>query len=132
MGIRFLGIISLYYFACKLSGVQNLDNCIDDHIPLYLATSGGLALAAVLSICFMVCFTDGSSCFNFNAGLGVLLLIAHFGVQCWGSVIVFRKWELWKYRNFDCDKTTYLLSFSTLIIYWVLGLCGCKAAKGSD
>ena len=94
--------------------------------------SGGLALAAISLFSLMICLHEGSPCFGFSTALALLFLVAHFGAQCWGSVIVFRKWELWKYRNFDCDKTTYLLSFSTLIIYWVLGLCGCKVAKSKD
>ena len=107
-----------------------MDNCSEASVPLYSVVAGSLAIALILFIGFVACATEGSCCYGFSIGLAVCVTLAHFGVQCWGSYVVFRRWQDWRADDFSCDKDTYLLSFSTLIIYWTLGLCLCKMGKG--
>lgn len=108
-----------------------MENCLSNgKIPVYSLLSGILTLLVILLICCMTIATDKSFCSSLSTGLAVLVIVAHFGVQCWGSYLVFGNWQHWRVDDFICDKSTYLLSFSTLIIYWILGLCLCKAGSG--
>ena len=68
----------------------------------------------------MSCFKEKSKGYMLFIGLATTFVFAHIGVQCWGSYLVFRKWNDWRDGDFICDRSTYLLSFSTLIIYWIL------------
>ena len=111
----------------------NLDNCAGDtNIPVYSVVAGSLAAGCFLFFSAMFCFKENSFCYNLSIGMATISLIGHFGVQCWGSYIVFSKWQDWRYSLLDCNESTYLLSFSTLIIYWILWICCVKACKNSD
>ena len=102
----------------------------NSNIPVYSIVCGILTLLVIIFTCCMTFAANESFCSNVSLGFTILFIVAHFGVQCWGSYLVFGNWQHWRYDEFYCDRSTYLLSFSTLIIYWVLGLCLCKAGSG--
>ena len=119
---------TLIYFSVNilyLSGILNLLNCADDAtIPVYSIVAG--TLAVWFFFFFSATFGLKQDTFGNNMlfVFQALTLFIHFGVQCWGSSIVLSKFEDWRAGNFVCDKFTYLLSFSTLVSYWILWI-GC-------
>ena len=100
---------------------------MDDGIPKFLMTSGGLSIVLALILGIRI-LTDESSLGKVFIGFFVVGFFFLFGIQIWGSYVVFRKWSSWNsfYKHnpdIGCDNTTYLFSFSMLIIYWTLGPC---------
>ena len=82
-----------------------MENCFSNsNIPVYTTVSGFLALLIILFVCFLMIATDETFCANLSMGLTMVTIAAHFGVQCWGSYLVFGNWENWKHDDFICDR----------------------------
>lgn len=101
-------------------------------IPTFMVTSGAIWGAffafSLLALIYHQHLEDGDN--NMLLVLPLLLFIAGFAVQCWGSYLVFSEWTTWRDKPhladnlvFGCNKATYLFSFSLLIIFWCLGPC---------
>lgn len=118
-------------------GVKNIDKCpLERHVPIFLIASGGLTMLMALTLSGTMLVKDTLE--NILLTLLGFSAFALFGVQVWGSYVVFRKWPLWNTYNmilkdnmiFGCDSTTFLLAFSLLVIFWILipcFICGSKA-----
>eukprot|EP00111_Clytia_hemisphaerica_P015579 TCONS_00045978-protein len=127
--------------AMVVLGVVNLDKCpMSPQIPLFMIVSGALwssfFASMLLSMHCEAVLDDVDEDDNMLYALPGLILVAGFGVQCWGSYLVFSEWNTWTdypyladNLSFGCDKTSYLFSFSMLIIFWCLGPCVCCLAS---
>ena len=116
-------------------GAINMNKCpMSPTIPHFMIASGAV-WAAFFAFLILSMIYDQQLDNDDNNWLFILPLfsfIAGFAVQCWGSYLVFSEWSTWRDNShlennleFGCDKATYLLSFSLLIIFWCLGLCPC-------
>ncbi|XP_066936711.1 uncharacterized protein [Clytia hemisphaerica] len=119
--------------ALLVLGAISMNKCpMSPHIPTFMVTSGAIWGAffafSLLALIYHQHVEDGDN--NMLLVLPLLLFIAGFAVQCWGSYLVFSEWMTWRDNPhladnlvFGCDKATYLFSFSLLIIFWCLGPC---------
>ena len=112
-------------FIWLVLGYTNLGDCpIREEVPLYCLISGSLALTGF--VCFFISSCHCSCCEKFWFGYFIVCALAHFGVQCWGCKVIFRYWSEYSRResyiveNNLCDKDTFLMSFATLIMYWIV------------
>ena len=101
-------------YVLLVSGYTNLGKCpIREDVPLYCLISGCLALTAF--VCLFVASIDGTCCENFWFVIGILCAVVHFGVQCWGSYLVFGYWSTWYKREYSivaknlCDEDTFFV-----------------------
>lgn len=114
-------------FSKLISGVMNLGNCIGNSmIPIHLIVAGSLAVCGFLFYFLMKCVYEDD--INFKPCCGIAMFV-YFAVQCWGSLHVLSRWYDRNTGVFVCDKSTYLLSISTLIIYWILAYCRCLMTR---
>jgi len=121
------------------SGVINFDKCpMDNRIPAFLISSGGIAILFGIFLVLYMVLDDSSTTAKISIWLGVMCFLFHFGIQIWGSYVVFPHWSnwdeyktLWNNQIYGCNKVTYLFSFSMLIIYWIIGPCTFWCAKAA-
>ena len=121
-------------------GIMNIDMCpMDNRIPVFLISSGAVAILFGIFLVLYMILNDTSTIANMCMWLGVLCFLFHFGLQIWGSYIVFPHWSvwddkesLWNNEEVGCNKVTYIFSFSVLIIYWIIGPFTCWCAKASS
>ena len=82
----------------------NREDCADDaSISLYFR----MAVCFFFSLCTMFCFKEGCMAYMVCLGIARLSFVFHFAVQAWRD------------DEFVCDKSTYLFSFSTIVVYFL-------------